>query len=174
MRRRGSALAAVALLPALLLLARGSGEAGERGSVERTEELLVLTVKGPIQEVLTTLQAAIARRNYFVAGINHLDDTLRRRAADLGRSFDFDHYKILSFCNLTLADEALAADPAVGAFMPCRLVLYSRKGSPEVVILTMRPTFLARVFRSTEVQRLATRVEADVVAILEMVAADLP
>ena len=168
------AFLAAALLPALLVLAPGSGQAGEGGNIERTEELLVLRVKGPIQDVLTALQTAIARRNYFLAGTNHLDDALRRRAADLGRSFDFDHYKILSFCNLTLADEALGADPAVGAFMPCRLVLFSSKGSPEVVILTMRPTFLARVFRSTEVQRLATRVEADVVAILEMVAADLP
>lgn len=174
MTLRRSSLAMVALLPALLLVARGSGEAGERRSVERTEGLLVLTVKGPIQEVLTALQTAIARRNYFVAGINHLDDTLRRRAADLGKPFDFDHYKILSFCNLTLADEGLRADPNLGAFMPCRLAVFVRKGRAEVTIVAMRPTFVSRALQTPEVQRLAAQVEADVVAILEMVAADLP
>lgn len=172
MTLRRSSLAMVALLPALLLVARGSGEAGERRSVERTEGLLVLTVKGPIQEALTALQTAIARRNYFVAGINHLDDTLRRRAADLGKPFDFDHYKILSFCSLTLADEALRAHPYVGAFMPCRVAVFAQKGSPDVIIVTMRPTFLSRLFRSPEVERLARQVEADVLAILEMVATD--
>lgn len=174
MTPRRSCIPLTVLVPALLLAAAGNGEPAERRGIERTEEFLVLRVKAPFQEVLAALEAAVARRNYFVVGINHLDNTLRRRAADLGTSFDYDHYKIVSFCSLTLADEALRAEPAVGAFMPCRLALYVRKGSPEVVIVTMRPTFLARVFRSSDVERLATRVEADVVAILEMVAADLP
>jgi uncharacterized protein (DUF302 family) len=164
-----------ALLAGLLLLpAAAAAWAGERPRLERTEELLVLTVRGPLDDVLAAVETALARANYPLASTNHLDDTLRRRAADLGGRFDFDHYKIVSFCNLTLADEALRADPAVGAFMPCRLVLFARKGSPEVVLVTMRPTFLARVFRSPEMRQLALRVEADVTAILEMVAADLP
>ena len=159
-------------LVALALLVPAIAAAGERPRIERTEDLFVLRVRSPLPEVLAAVETAIARQNYFVAGTNHIDDTLRRRAADLGGSFEFDHYKILSFCSLTLANEALRADPAVGVFMPCRLVLFARKGSPEVTILTMRPTFLSRVFRSSAVERLASRVEADVVAILEMVAAD--
>jgi uncharacterized protein (DUF302 family) len=162
----------LAALAGIFLLASGSAQAGERREIERTEEFFVVKVKAPLPEVLTALEAAIARRNYFVAGTNHLDDTLRRRAAELGTRFDFDHYKVLSFCNLTLADEALRAHPYVGAFMPCRVAVFAQKGSPDVIIVTMRPTFLSRLFRSPEVERLARRVEADVLAILEMVAKD--
>lgn len=172
MRPRRSSIVVAVFLAVLLLIARGSGAAGESRGVELTEEFFVLRVKGPLPEVLAALEAAIARRNYFVAGTNHLDDTLRRRAAELGTRFDFDHYKILSFCNLTLAAEALKAHPYVGAFMPCRLAVFALKGSPAVLIVTMRPTFLSRLFKSPEVQRLASQVEADVLAILGMVAAD--
>jgi uncharacterized protein (DUF302 family) len=172
MNGRRSSIAIAILLPVLLKFAGGTGVALERPKVEQTAELFVVRVKGPFSEVLVALEAAIARHNYFLAGTNNLDDTLRRRAADLGGPFDFDHYKILSFCNLTLADEALKAHPYVGAFMPCRLAVFVPRGSPNVIIVTMRPTFLARVFKSSEIQRLASRVEADVLAILEMVAAD--
>jgi len=172
MTPRRSCIPLTVLVPALLLAAAGNGEPAERRGIERTEEFLVLRVKAPFQEVLATLEAAVARRNYFLVGTNHLDDTLRRRAADLGTSFDYDHYKIVSFCSLTLADEALRAEPAVGAFMPCRLALYVRKGSPEVVIVTLRPTFLARVFKSKEMTRLAEVVENDLLEILRMVAAE--
>lgn len=172
MSKRSASFTVVALLPALLLSARVSATAAERRGVEQSEAFFVLRVKGPLPDVLTALKAAIARRNYFLAGTNNLDDNLRQRAADLGKPFDFDHYKILSFCNLTLADEALKVDPYVGAFMPCRLAVFVVKGSSEVIIVTLRPTFLSRVFRSSEMERLAAQVEGDVLAILEMVAAD--
>jgi uncharacterized protein (DUF302 family) len=160
------------LLAGLLVLAPAGVQAGERSRVERTESLLVLRVSEPFEEVLRLLEAAIARRNYFVAGTNHLDDTLRRRAAELGGGFPFDHYKVLSFCNLSLAREALEAHPYLGAFMPCRLAVFVARGSAEVTIVSMRPTFLSRALGSPEVARLATRVEEDVLAMLEMVAGD--
>lgn len=157
---------------ALVLLAPGGTVAGSGppGRVERTEEFLVLRVKGPFEEVLASLEEAIKRQNYFIAGQNNLDDTLRMRAAQMGTSFGFQHYKVLSFCNLTLADEALRAHPFIGAFMPCRMAIYVPKGSPEVVIVTMRPAFLSKLFKSDKVDRLANQVEADIRAILRAVA----
>lgn len=156
------------VIPALLL--GGGSRAGERSGVERSEVFLTLRVRAPFDEVLADVQAAVARRNWAMASINNLDDTLRGRAADRGRTFDFDHYKIVSFCNLTLADEVLRTEPYVGAFMPCRLAMFVRKGSGEVVLVTVRPTFLARLFPSPEIRRLAELVEGDILAILEMVA----
>lgn len=93
-----------------------------------------------------------------------------RRAADLGGSFEFDHYKIVSFCNLTLADQVLRVEPGVGVLMPCRLVVFARKGSPDVVVVGLRPTFLSKIFKSPEMQRIAEIVEGDMVQILRMVA----
>jgi uncharacterized protein (DUF302 family) len=164
--------ATVTLLLGLLVLAPAGAQAGEGSRVERTESLLVVRVREPFEEVLRLLEAAIARRNYFVAGTNHLDDTLRRRAAELGGGFPFDHYKIVSFCSLSLAQEALETHPYMGAFMPCRLAVFVARGSAEVTIVSVRPTFLSRALGAPEVARLATRVEEDVLEILEMVAGD--
>jgi uncharacterized protein (DUF302 family) len=155
---------------ALLAFAGAEAGSGSPAQVERTEAFFVLRVKGPFEEVLTSLEEAIKRQNYFIAGHNNLDDTFRTRAAQLGTSFEYAHYKILSFCNLTLGEEALRAHPFVGAFMPCRMAIYVPKGSPEVVIVTMRPTFISRIFKSQEVERLASQVEADILEILKAVA----
>jgi uncharacterized protein (DUF302 family) len=172
--RRAAAARLTAMVSACALLWGAAAGAGESGRIELTDEFLVLKVRGPLAEVLAALETAIARRNYFFTGTNNVDDNLRQRAAHLGGSFAFEHYKVVSFCNLTLANEALAVEPYVGAFMPCRLAVFAPKGSHQITIVTVRPTYLSRSFKSSEFRQLATRVEADVVAILEMVAADLP
>ncbi|MBI4269732.1 MAG: DUF302 domain-containing protein [Candidatus Rokubacteria bacterium] len=157
---------------ALVLLGAALAGAGADRQVRRTEELLILTVPGPFEDVLDALRAAIERRNYTLGATSAIDDALRRRAADLGERVDFAHYKILSFCNLTFAAAALRADPHVGALLPCRVTVWARAGGQEVVLAAVRPTFLARAFRSPEFERLAAEVEADIVAILEAVAGD--
>jgi len=162
------------VLGALALVFFGAALAGADADrrVRRTEELLILTVPGPFEDVLHALRTAIQRRNYTLGTTSALDDALRRRAADLGEGVDFAHYKVLSFCNLTFAAAALRADPHVGALLPCRMAVWARVGSQEVVLATVRPTFLARAFRSPAFERLAAEVEADIVAILGTVAGD--
>jgi uncharacterized protein (DUF302 family) len=118
---------------------------------------------------MTALEQAIQRLNYSIGRVNDLDDALRRRASELGGSFEFDRYKILSFCNLTMAAEALAADPRVGALMPCRLAVFAPRGSSQVVVVTPRPTFLLGPSPPEALRRLAAQVEADVLEILDMV-----
>lgn len=150
------------------------GPAGDVGSprVEQTEALFIVRVRQPFDEVLVTLEEAIQRQNYFVASRNDLDDNLRARARVLGTTFHYEHYKVLSFCNLTLADEALRAHPFVGAFMPCRVAVFVAPGSPDVVLVTVRPTFLARIFASERMEVLARQVEHDVAEILRAVAGE--
>jgi cytochrome c oxidase cbb3-type subunit 3 len=166
---RRAALAVVGLA----LLACGAGRAhAQAARVEATDALFVLRLTTPLAEVLETLRAAVEQHNYVLTRVNDLDAALRQRAETLGQRFDFDHYKVVSYCNLTLADEALRAEPTLGAFMPCRMVVYVTRGGREVVIATVRPTFLMRPFVSPDVQRLAGQVEADTLKILRMVAGE--
>lgn len=155
---------------ALLGMALGASAVAEpRGRLETAEALFVLRVPAPFADVLGALEAAVQRRNYALGRTNDLDDALRARARVVGAPFDFEHYKVVSFCNLTLAAEALAADPHVGALMPCRLAVYVRPGSAEVVVVAMRPTYLLGAWAPEALRRLAARVEADLLAILDMV-----
>jgi uncharacterized protein (DUF302 family) len=166
--RRPAARVAV-LLAALVVLAGPSrGAAGGPDPVERTAEFFVARVPGPFDDALAALQEAVRRLNYTVTGVNDLDDTLAQRAADVGGPpLPYKRYKIVGFCNLTFADEAIRVSPHVAAFMPCRAVLYREPGASRTTIVMFRPSFLAAGLGDAGLVALMRRVEADMLAILQ-------
>ncbi len=165
---------ALALSVALVVAAvadRSAAQAPTR--VERTAQLFIVRVPGAFDDVLAAFLEEIKRRNYTVTGVNHLDDTLARRAPDVGAEpFGYEHYKIVGFCNLTLAEKAIRREPHVGAFMPCRAVVFKRPGVAETTIAAFRPTALAAALGLQGMDRLLAEVEADVLAILTTVAGE--
>ncbi len=142
------------------------------GRVEQTPYVFIVRSPAGFDDVLTSLQEAIKRRNYVITGINHLDDTLRQRAADVGGPpFGYEQYKVVGFCNLTLADEAVRKNPHVGAFLPCRAVVYRARGARETTVVAFRPSSLAQAL-GQHVEGVMRQAEADILAILAEVAAD--
>lgn len=168
-RRLRAALLVGVLVVLSVSAVRAGGQSGP-GLVETTEDIFIVKVQGDFEEVLGLLEDAIKQQNYFIAGYTEIDVGLKKRAKLTGKPFGFAHYKIVNFCNLTLGDRALRANPHIGAFMPCRLAVYAYPNSKEVFVVSMRPTYMARIFRSKEVEALARDVEADVLEILEFVA----
>lgn len=148
-------------------------EAQGAARVERTPRLFIVRAPGAFDDVLATLLAEIRRRNYTVTDVNHLDDALARRAGDVGAPPPgYERYKIVGFCNLTLAGEAIRLDPHVGALLPCRAVVFKRPGVPETTIAVFRPGFLAAALELRGMQRVLEAAEADVLAILATVAGE--
>lgn len=164
---------AIPWLAVMALLGPGDmASAQPRGRVAETPALFIVRVPGEFDEVMTLLREAIQRRNYVVTGINELDETLERRAADVGAPpLAYERYKVVGFCNLTLADAAVRANPHVGAFLPCRAAVYRERGARETTIVAFRPSFLAAAL-GEGIQRVMRQVEADLLAILVEVAAD--
>lgn len=154
----------------ILLLSAAGVSAAEAPKVEQTEDLLILKVPGKFEEVLDWLKDAIRARNYFLTGITNVDEGMSKRAELMKVPFDFAHYKVIGYCALTIGVQALQQDPNIGAFMPCRFAVYQPKNQEAVTIVSLRPTYMSRVFRNLEVQRLAQQVEADTIAILKAVA----
>lgn len=155
-----------------LLVPAGIVSGQGRGLVAETPALFIVRVPGEFDEVMALLREAIQRRNYVVTGVNELDETLERRAADVGApALGYERYKVVGFCNLTLADEAVRANPHVGAFLPCRAAVYRERGARETTIVAFRPSFLAAAL-GEGIQRVMRQVEADLLAILSEVAAD--
>ncbi len=129
------------------------------------EFYLTVKVKGKFSRVFKDLKKAIRVNNFFVGDITDLDAGLKKRGglASVGVS----HYKIIGFCNLTLAAQALAINPDIGVFMPCRLAVYQKIGSDEVTISAMRPSYMARVFKEPKVKKLAAKLERVLMRILD-------
>lgn len=165
-----SALGGLAIATTLLFSAPAGAQPP---AVERTPHLLIVRVKAPFDDVMTALQEAIKRRNYVITGINNMDDILAKRSAEVGGpSLEYERYKIVGFCNLSLADEGVRTNPNVGVFFPCRALVYKAKGVAETTVVAFRPTFLIPALGGAGMKELMERAEADILEILEEVVAD--
>lgn len=158
------------LLWALALIVAPPAGWAQSGRLEKTEHFYIVRTTESFEDAILSLTEAIQRRNYVVTGINSLDETLQsRRDAIGGPAFEYERYKVIGFCNLSLADEAIRVSPRIGAFMPCRVLVYRQAG--ETVIVTFRPAFLAAAF-GADMAPLVQRADEDILAILEAVAGD--
>jgi len=55
---------------------------------------------------------------------------------------------VLHFCNFGFLFEALAIDPRVGMFLPCRITVIEKAG--KVQLSTINPKRLSRLFNNRE------------------------
>jgi cytochrome c oxidase cbb3-type subunit 3 len=58
---------------------------------------------------------------------------------------------IIYFCNFNFINQALALDPRVGLFMPCRITVVERAG--QVKVMSINPKYLSRLFNNAELDK---------------------
>ncbi len=154
------------ILPVAVLISLGCISTAD--AVEPPNEFYITArVEGEFSQVVADLKKAIRVNNFFVGEITNVDTGLKKRG-EL-KNIGVTHYKIIGYCNLSLAGEALRINPNIGVFMPCRLAVYQKTGSKKVVIAAMRPTYMARVFKDPRVKKMAEEVEKVLLRILDAV-----
>lgn len=72
---------------------------------------------------------------------------------------------IIYFCNFQLLNEALAVDPRVGLFLPCRVTVVEHKGKVEVIAIN--PKYLSRIFNNAELNKLCNAMDSMYKEIIE-------
>jgi uncharacterized protein (DUF302 family) len=94
-------------------------------------------------------------------------------AATLKAKLDADiaPYLILGACNPTFAHRAVTADPAIGALLPCNVVI--RADGDEVVLEIMDPAKVLGLVGMPEVDAFGAEVRGRLVRAVESVAASL-
>ena len=109
---------------------------------------------------VAAVTAALAGEGFGVLTDIDIAATMKRK---LGQ--DMPPYRILGACNPQLASAALAADPQVGALLPCNVVVrVDAAGDTRVEFMDPRPV-LALVDRP-EIAQLATDVRARLARVL--------
>ena len=86
------------------------------------------------------------------------------KLAEKGVNYSGEH-RILEVCNPHDAKRALEANPVVGYFLPCKIVVY-REGDQTMVGMP-RPTFLMGALGGGELSELAERVEGELTAVID-------
>jgi uncharacterized protein (DUF302 family) len=119
-----------------------------------------VTTTKPVAEAARDVAAALARRGFSVLWELDVVGKLREKGLELQRPV-----RILEVCSAPRAKEALEANPLVGYFLPCKVVVLQRDGRTELGL--PRPTALLSLLGDEHLQPLAEEVERVLVAAVE-------
>ena len=123
---------------------------------------MFITVRNgkPIGEVRQRFEDASAAKAFGVQGIHNVTATLRSR----GLVFDRRLY-IYEICNPGYAKKVLDRNIRISTALPCRVSIYEDGG--EVVLETIPPTMMLRMFDEPALEGTAKEVETAVAGIMQ-------
>lgn len=116
----------------------------KQGLNERNKEPLVITVDSPygLDETVENLKQAITNQNFTLIRTDYLEHGLVEKGKENKKQI------VLHFCNFGFLFEALAIDPRVGMFLPCRVTIVEKDG--KVKLSTINPKRLSKLFNNHE------------------------
>ena len=114
-----------------------------------------------MEEVLESVKKAVVAANFRLIRVQKFEQGMVSEGAENPDKI------IVYFCNFGLLNKALAIDPRVGLFLPCRLTLIREKG--KVTVYAMNPEAVSGDFNNEELDQLCKQMRATYEAILEEV-----
>ena len=112
-----------------------------------------------LDTTVKNVMAAVNNNNFFYGRVQPLEYGLT--APDKADP----HQVIVYFCNISFLNQALAIDPRIGMFLPCRISIVEHDG--KVQVMSVNPKVLSRLFNNVELDTLCDRLYNGYVAILE-------
>jgi len=112
-----------------------------------------------LEETVENLKDAIVSQNFILIR----EDTLEHGLVKEGD--ENPSQVILHFCNFKFLYEALAVDPRVGMFLPCRVTVTEIDG--KVLVTAINPMYLSRLFNNNELSEYCKRMHEVYATILE-------
>ena len=94
------------------------------------------------EQTLENLKQAVIGRNFRIIREQYLEEGLAAEGEENPRQV------MLYFCNFAFLNEALALDPRVGLFLPCRVTVVET--DQGVQVMSINPQNLSRLFNNNE------------------------
>ncbi len=112
-----------------------------------------------MKETIAALKRAIIGENFRIIRVQTLDSGL------VEKSQEDPHKVIIYFCNFQLLNDALAVDPRIGLFLPCRVTVVERQG--KVLVYALNPKRLSYLFNNAELNKLCDNMSEVYISIIE-------
>ena len=147
----------VAFIRSLEKEAARKARAREHGE---TPAILVEESSYGLDETVENVKAAIIGKNFRLIRVQYLEDgffppdQVNRRQV------------IVYFCNFNFLYDALAIDPRVGLFLPCRVTVVEREDG-TVLVMSINPTRLSAVFNNEQLDEACDQMRQTYQEILE-------
>lgn len=121
----------------------------------------IISTESPydLETTVENVKNAISNNNFFYGRVQTLEYGLTTpERADPRQS-------IVYFCNISLLNQALATDPRVGMFLPCRITVVEQQG--KVMIMSVNPEVLSALFNNSELNDMCKRMRRSYEDIIE-------
>lgn len=113
-----------------------------------------------VEQTVADMQTATVRHKFGVLHIHDLQGTLQKKGIDFPNAC-----QILEICNPQNAKDVLLEDIELNMALPCRVSVYSDKGTTKIGML--RPTaLLSALSDSPKLAKIAKEVEDTIIAII--------
>ena len=121
----------------------------------------VITAESPytIEETIENLKNAIADQNFTLIRTDYVEHGFVEEGKENQKQV------VLHFCNFNFLFQALAIDPRVGIFLPCRVTVTETEG--KVQVATINPMRLSGLFNNDELEAACKEMTAIYEAIVE-------
>jgi cytochrome c oxidase cbb3-type subunit 3 len=124
-----------------------------------TESSIRMESPYTLEETVENLKEAIVGQNFILIRTDYLEHGLVPEGEENKQQV------ILHFCNFSFLYDALAVDPRVGMFLPCKITVVEKEG--RVTVSTINPMYLSRLFNNAELDEYCREMYALYVAIIE-------
>lgn len=129
-----------------------------------------VTVSLPYDDAVARTREALAEHGFGVLTEIDVKATFDKKlGADAAEAVG--DYVILGACNPTLASKALAAEPELGALLPCNVVVRRGAGDDRTTVEAIDPQTMVKLGESDQIREVADDADARLQAALADIAA---
>jgi len=118
---------------------------------EQESLTMVYEAHDSLENVVENIKRAAIGKNFKIIRVQNLDNGLVPADKESKKQV------IVYFCNFELLNKALAIDPRVGLFLPCRVTAYEQNGVVKVVAIN--PKRLSHLFNNNELDKLCNQMQ---------------
>ena len=99
-----------------------------------------------LDETVNAIKAAAIGKNFKIIRVQYLNQGLAEKGHENKKQV------IVYFCNFDFLNRALAIDPRVGLFLPCRVTAIEKNG--KVMVMATNPLYMSKLFNNRELHKL--------------------
>lgn len=131
----------------------------DKKSPEPIKPLISYESPGSLEDTVENIKRAIVGKNFKIIRVQYLNQGL------VSKDKENKKQVMIYFCNFDFLNKALAIDPRVGLFLPCRITATEKNG--KVTVVTSNPLFMSRLFNNGNLQKLCQEMHDIYVEIVE-------